>query len=110
MLRKVLCAAAHDARPRSRSSARVADGRTSVDTFRPVTRQAVLVTRAVFLAACLGLATMASPALAQQIPASPSPVAVSLDPTNTAVLVLDITTQTCGSQPRCQEFLPRVAS
>jgi len=62
-------------------------------------------------AAALGLAMMvASPALAQQIPASPTPVAVSLDATTTALLVLDITTQTCGSQPRCQEFLPRVAS
>ena len=66
--------------------------------------------RTIACAAALGLATMASPALAQQIPASPSPVAVSLDSTSTALLVLDITTQTCGSQPRCQEFLPRVAS
>src|SRR5579864_196240 len=66
--------------------------------------------RTLVCAAALGLATVASPVSAQQIPASPSPVAVSLDASTTALLVLDITTQTCGSQPRCQEFLPRVAS
>jgi nicotinamidase-related amidase len=62
---------------------------------------------AVVAFACLALTV--SPALAQQIPAAPNPVAVTLDPSTTALLVLDITTQTCGSQPRCQEFLPRVA-
>jgi len=40
----------------------------------------------------------------------PAPVAVTLDPSKTALLVLDITTQTCGNQPNCQEFLPRAAS
>jgi nicotinamidase-related amidase len=52
----------------------------------------------------------ASPVLAQQVPPTPSPIAVSLDPSKTALLVLDITTQTCGNQPRCQEFLPRASS
>jgi nicotinamidase-related amidase len=56
------------------------------------------------------LAVSVSPALAQQIPPAPNPVSVTLDAATTALLVEDITTQTCGSQPRCQEFLPRVAS
>ena len=38
------------------------------------------------------------------------PVAVSLDPGTTALLVLDITTQTCSPQANCLEMLPRVAS
>jgi len=52
----------------------------------------------------------AAPALAQQVPLVPAPVAVTLDPAHTAVLVLDITTQTCSSQPNCLEFVPRVAN
>jgi nicotinamidase-related amidase len=52
----------------------------------------------------------AAPALAQQVPPVPAPVAVTLDPAHTAVLVLDITTQTCSSQPNCLEFVPRVAN
>jgi nicotinamidase-related amidase len=69
-----------------------------------------MLRKTVCAAAACALSLAVSPALAQQIPASPSPVAVSLDPSTTALLVLDITTQTCGSQPRCQEFLPRVSS
>jgi nicotinamidase-related amidase len=50
-------------------------------------------------------------ALAQQVPATPDPVAVSLDPATTALLVLDITTQTCSSQPSCtQVMVPNIAS
>jgi isochorismate hydrolase len=59
---------------------------------------------------CALALAVASPAFAQQVPPTPAPVAVSLDPSKTALLVEDITTQTCGSQPRCQEFLPRVSS
>jgi isochorismate hydrolase len=47
---------------------------------------------------------------AQQIPPAPAPVAVSLDPATTALLVLDVTTQTCTPQPNCMEMVPRVAS
>jgi len=47
---------------------------------------------------------------AQQLPPSPAPVAVTLDPTTTAVLVLDITTQTCSPQANCLKMLPRVSS
>jgi nicotinamidase-related amidase len=55
-------------------------------------------------------ALVAAPALAQQVPPVPAPVPVTLDHANTAVLVLDITTQTCSPQPNCLEFLPRVAN
>jgi nicotinamidase-related amidase len=65
---------------------------------------------AVVVALLCAFVAAATPALAQTIPPAPAPVAVSLDPSSTALLVEDITTQTCGSQPRCQEFLPRVAS
>jgi len=65
--------------------------------------------RALIVAAC-GLFLMAVPASAQQVPAAPAPVAVTLDPGTTALLVLDVTTQTCSPQPNCMEFVPRVAS
>ena len=58
--------------------------------------------------AAMGVAI--APVGAQQVPSSPAPVAVSLDPATTAVLVLDVTTQTCSPQVNCLEFVPRVAS
>jgi nicotinamidase-related amidase len=63
-------------------------------------------------AACALLLALiaAAPAFAQQVPSVPAPVPVTLDPAHTAVLVLDITTQTCSSQPNCLEFVPRVAN
>jgi nicotinamidase-related amidase len=60
--------------------------------------------------ACAALVVTVAPAAAQQIPAAPAPVAVSLDPSATALLVLDVTTQTCSPQANCLEFVPRVAS
>lgn len=65
--------------------------------------------RTALCAAACAAALSVAPALAQQVPATPAPVAVTLDPSSTALLVLDITTQTCGNQPNCQEFLPRVS-
>jgi len=65
--------------------------------------------RALVLAAC-GLVLGIAPVAAQQVPAAPAPVAVTLDPTTTALLVLDVTTQTCSPQANCLEFVPRVAS
>jgi hypothetical protein len=57
----------------------------------------------------LGVFTViAAPVAAQQLPASPAPVAVSLDPATTALLVLDVTTQTCSPQPNCMAMLPRI--
>src|SRR4051812_30626974 len=55
----------------------------------------------------------AAPARAQTappVPWGPAPVPVEPAPATTAVVVLDITTQTCSSQPNCLEFVPRVAS
>lgn len=62
------------------------------------------------LAGSLVFGVSAASAAAQQLPPSPAPVAVTLDPATTAVLVLDITAQTCSPQPSCQRMLPRVAS
>lgn len=59
---------------------------------------------------CLALAVTVVPVAAQQLPPTPSPVAVTLNPSTTALLVLDITTQTCTPQPNCIEMLPRVSS
>ncbi len=56
------------------------------------------------------MALSATPALAQQVPAVPAPVPVMLDAATTAVVVLDIVTQTCSNQPNCQAMLPRVAN
>ena len=62
------------------------------------------------VAACLIVGIAATPVEAQQVPPQPSPVAVTLDPATTALVVLDITTQTCTPQPNCMEMLPRVES
>jgi nicotinamidase-related amidase len=56
------------------------------------------------------LALMVAPVAAQTVPPAPAPVAVSLDPGTTALLVLDMTTHTCSPQANCLEMLPRVAS
>ena len=61
-------------------------------------------------AAGLAIGIGAAPVEAQQVPTQPNPVAVKLDPTTTALVVLDITTQTCTPQPNCMEMLPRVES
>jgi len=56
------------------------------------------------------LALMVGLVAAQQVPPSPAPVALSLDPGTTALLVLDVTTQTCSPQPNCLEMVPRIAA
>jgi len=58
------------------------------------------VGRTVSLALALGLALAlyGAPASAQQLPPAPSPVPVTLDPSTAALVVLDITTQTCSPQ------------
>src|SRR5438034_10265608 len=58
------------------------------------------------------LLALASPAaLAQQIPSTPDPVAVSLDAGSTAVIVNDVSEQTCRPQPNCIEgVVPAVIS
>jgi nicotinamidase-related amidase len=62
------------------------------------------------LALGLALALYGAPASAEQLPPAPSPVPVTLDPSTTALIVLDITTQTCSPQASCTAMLPRVAS
>ena len=64
---------------------------------------------ALAVAACVSLALSVSTAAAQQIPPAPSLVPVTLDPTTTALVVLDITEQTCSPQPTCMAMLPRVS-
>jgi nicotinamidase-related amidase len=62
------------------------------------------------LLAFLAIMLTTLPVAAQQLPPSPAPVAVSLDAATTALVVLDITTQTCSGQPNCLEMVPRIAS
>ena len=69
-----------------------------------------MVCKTALVLAVVGLLSAVAPAAAQQIPPAPAAVAVSLDPATTALLVLDVTTQTCSPQPNCLEFVPRVAS
>jgi nicotinamidase-related amidase len=61
-----------------------------------------------FAIACLLFAVLAAPTAAQQLPAAPAPVPVSLDAATTALIVLDVTTQTCTPQPNCMAMLPRI--
>jgi nicotinamidase-related amidase len=62
------------------------------------------------LAAGLAFALNGVPVAAQQLPAPPSPAPVTLDPSTTALVVLDITTQTCSPQANCTEMVPRIAA
>jgi len=64
----------------------------------------------VALTAGLAFAIVGTPVSAQQLPPAPSPVHVTLDPGSTALLVLDVTTQTCSPQASCLEMLPRLAA
>jgi nicotinamidase-related amidase len=61
-----------------------------------------------FLACLLALVVTTVPVAAQQLPPAPAAVPVSLDPATTALLVLDVTTQTCTPQPNCMAMLPRI--
>src|SRR5450631_861350 len=70
----------------------------------------IVRSRCLALTAALTLVTLAAPASAQQLPPAPSPVHVTLDPGTTALVVLDVTTQTCSPQPSCIEMLPRIAA
>jgi nicotinamidase-related amidase len=50
----------------------------------------------------------AEPSYAQQVPAMPDPVAVTVDPATTAVVVLDITAQTCSQTVCTQGMVPHI--
>src|SRR5437867_1762858 len=62
------------------------------------------------LAVWIALAMIVAPASAQQIPPAPDPVAVTLDGSTTAILVLDVNEGTCRPTPNCMEMVPRIAS
>lgn len=63
-----------------------------------------------FCAACALAAAAAAPVRAQELPASPAPVPVSLPASTTALLVMDVTDSVCGRLPRCVALVPRVAA
>jgi nicotinamidase-related amidase len=62
------------------------------------------------LVAGFAFAFSGAQASAQQLPPVPDPVPVTLNPATTALVVLDVTTQTCSPQANCTEMLPRLAS
>src|SRR3954447_5773527 len=62
------------------------------------------------LATWLILAWMATPALAQEVPAIPDPVPVTVDRSVTALLVLDMNDPVCSTRPTCTATVPAVAS
>lgn len=53
---------------------------------------------------------MADLRTSSQVPPPPDPVGVRLDPSTTALFVMDMTESICSQQPNCREMLPRVAS
>jgi nicotinamidase-related amidase len=63
------------------------------------------------LALCAALGCAIAPAAAQQVPAMPVPVAVSVSPATTALLVMDVITPICNAQqPNCLTIVPHVAA
>jgi hypothetical protein len=60
------------------------------------------------LAIGIAVALAIAPALAQQVPAAPADVAVTLNPATTALVVMDVITPICGAQPNCATMLPHV--
>jgi nicotinamidase-related amidase len=87
----------------------LADGKKLLMVSSPAPRAAQV---RLIAGACLLLAfgLSGAPAAAQQLPPAPAPVPVTLDAGTTALLVLDLTTQTCSNQPNCLALLPRVSS
>jgi len=74
----------------------------------------VLLTSGVALALCGGVAqsaqtTPAGKMMTLQMPATPDPARVTLDPKTTALIVLDYVEDICNSQPSCKgKMLPAV--
>jgi nicotinamidase-related amidase len=60
------------------------------------------------LAIGIAVAMAVAPAAAQQVPASPADVAVTLNPATTALVVMDVITPICATQPNCATILPHV--
>jgi nicotinamidase-related amidase len=48
--------------------------------------------------------------LGPRIPPPPAPVAVTLDPVTSALVVMDLTESICTPQPNCRDMVPRVAA
>lgn len=75
------------------------------------TRSSSRLIRSALVALALGLvlAFGTLPASAEEVlPNTPDPVAVTLDPSTTAFLVLDLTTATCQNRPTCVAQLPAI--
>src|SRR5581483_7347420 len=63
------------------------------------------------VAAWLTLGATSAPALTQEVPPAPDPVPVTLDGAHTALILLDLSEQTCAPQPSCmQGMIPRIAA
>jgi len=73
--------------------------------------RAVLIASGFVFAGCgPALAQSATPMQTVQMPAEPAPVAVSLKPATTAVLVADMIDPTCKTQPKCTgSMVPAIA-
>jgi nicotinamidase-related amidase len=71
-----------------------------------------LATHAVRHAFAFGVAAALSiaPARAQQVPPMPAPIAVTVSPATTALVVMDLISPLCTSQPNCVAMIPHVAS
>lgn len=63
-----------------------------------------------FLLACAFVTFALTPVSAQQVPTSPNPVAVTLDPKITALMLLDVAESPCNAQPECVALVTRIAS
>ena len=62
------------------------------------------------LMACAFVAVAVAPVSAQLLPTTPNPIAVTLEPKTTALLVLDVAESPCNAQPKCVALVPRIAS
>lgn len=73
--------------------------------------RAVLIASGFVFAGCgAALAQTAAPMQTVQMPAEPAPVAVTLKPATTAVLVADMIDPTCKTQPKCTgSMVPAIA-
>jgi nicotinamidase-related amidase len=67
-----------------------------------------LVRNAFVIGAAIALTV--APALAQQVPAMPAPIAVTVNPAATALVVMDLIPPICNAQPNCVAMIPRVGS
>lgn len=74
-------------------------------------RARVAVAVIAVLMAWVLLGAVSAPALAQQVPPAPDPVPVALEGSRTALILLDLSEQTCSPQPSCmQGMIPRIAT